>query len=91
VEAISTQNATNTVIIKFLEENILSIFVCPRKIVTNNSQAFKSMSMIFFCQKYNIVMGHSIAYYPQGNGLAELSNKSLMNIFKKVLTKNKKA
>jgi hypothetical protein len=30
-------------------------------------------------------------YYPQGNGLAESSNKSLINVIKKVLDDNKKS
>ena len=46
--------------------------------------------MIAFCHKYHITLGHSTAYYPQGNGLAESSNKSLMNIIKKLLEDNKK-
>jgi transposase InsO family protein len=70
VEVIPTRNATDSTVISFLEENILSRFGCPRKIVIDNAQAFKSMAMIRFCQKYNIVLGHSMAYYPQGNGLA---------------------
>jgi hypothetical protein len=78
-------------VINVLEENILARFGCPRKIVTDNAQAFKSIAMINFCQKYNIILGHSISYYPQGNWLEELSNKILMTIINKVLTKNKKA
>jgi hypothetical protein len=74
-----------------LEENILSIFGCPRKIIIDNAQAFKSMEMVNFFQKCNIVLGHSTTYYPQGNGLAESSNKSFMTIIKKVLMENKKA
>jgi hypothetical protein len=35
-------------------------------------------------------LGHSTTYYPQGNGLEESSNKILMRIIKKILTKNKK-
>ena len=89
VEAIPTRKATDSVFIDFLEENILSRFSCPRKIVTDNAQAFKSMEMVSFCQKYNIVLGHSTAYYPQGNGLAEYSNKRLISIIKKVLNENK--
>jgi len=46
--------------------------------------------MISFCNKYHITLGHSIAYYPQGNGLAESSNKSIINIIKKFLEENKK-
>jgi transposase InsO family protein len=90
VEAFPTGKATDSVVIYFLEENILSRFGYPRKIVTDNAQAFKSMEMVSFCQKYNIVLGHSTAYYPQGNGLEESSNKSLISIIKKVLNENKK-
>jgi hypothetical protein len=45
--------------------------------------------MIKFCSKYQITVGHSIAYYPQGNGLEVSSNKSLVNIIKKLLQGNK--
>jgi transposase InsO family protein len=91
VEGIPTQNATDSIVIKILEENILARFGCPRKIVIDNAQDFKSIAMINFCQRYNIILGHSTTYYPQGSGLAESSNKSLMTIIKKVLTENKKA
>jgi hypothetical protein len=90
VEAILTRKETNSVVIDFLEENILSRFGCPRKIIIVNAQAFKSMAMVSFCQKYNIILGHSTAYYPQGNGLDESSNKILITIIKKVLRENKK-
>ena len=36
-------------------------------------------------------MNHSIAYYPQGNGLGESSNNSLVRIIKKLLEENKRA
>jgi len=75
---------------QFLETNILSRFGCPEKIITGSAAAFKSKRMINFCHKYHITSGHSTAYYPQGNGLAESSNKSLINIIKKVLEENKK-
>ena len=47
--------------------------------------------MIDFFYKYQITLGHSTAYHPQGNGLAESSNKSLVNIIKKLLEMNKKS
>ena len=46
--------------------------------------------MIHFFHKCHITLGHSTAYYPQGNGLAESSNKSLVNIIKKLLEDKKK-
>jgi hypothetical protein len=64
VEDIPTKRATDSVVIDFLEENILSRFDCPQKIVTDNAQAFKSMAMVRFFQKYNIILGHSTTYYP---------------------------
>jgi transposase InsO family protein len=91
VEYIPTRKVTNFVVIDFLEENILSRFGCPRKIVIDNAQAFKSMAMVRFFQKYNIILDHSTTYYPQGNGLAESSNKSLITIIKKVLDESKKS
>jgi len=46
--------------------------------------------MIDFCSKYKITLGHSTAYYLQGNRLTKSSNKSLIHIIKKLLVTNKK-
>ena len=77
-------------IMDFIENNILARFGCPKRIVTENAPAFKSKKMVNFCHKYHISLNHSMAYYPQGNGLAESSNKSLVRIIKKLLEDNKK-
>ena len=91
IEAIPTRQATNVIIIEFLLNNILSRFGCPRKIVTNNVKAFTSTNLVKFCSDYNIILSHLTTYYPQGNGLVESSNKSLVRIVKKILQDNKKA
>ena len=91
IEAIPSRNATDSVIIKFLETNILSWFGCPRKIITDNVAAFKSKRMVDFYYKYHITLEHSTAYYPQGNGLAESSNKSLIKIIQRLLEQNQKS
>ena len=41
--------------------------------------------------QYQITLGHSTAYYPQGNGLVESSNKILVNIIKKLLEENQRS
>ena len=69
----------------------MSRFGCPRKIVTDNVASFKVEPLIKFCEQYEITLVHSTPYYSQGNGLAESSNKSLVNIIKKLLEDNKKA
>ena len=90
IEAILSRQATNFVVISFLENNILSRIGCPKKLIIDNAAAFKSMKMVNFCNQYHITLGHSTTYYPQGNGLAESSNKILVNIIKKLLEDNKK-
>jgi len=91
VEGIPTRPTTDRIVIKFLEENILAKFRCPRKIITNNAQDFKSIAMIDFCHKYYIILGHSTTYYSQGNELFESSNKIFTRIINNILAKNKKA
>eukprot|EP00253_Pinus_taeda_P025538 PITA_25538 len=90
IEVIPCGQANDSTIIQFLESNILSRFGCPEKIITDNAAALKSKKIIKFCNKYHITLGHSTAYYPQGNGLAKSSNKILINIIKKLLEENKK-
>ena len=57
----------------------------------DNAATFKSQKMINFFHKYHIYLNHSTAYYTEGNGLAESSNKSLVRIIKKLLEDNKRA
>ena len=59
--------------------------------MTDNASTFKYKKMISFCHKYHISLNHSIAYYPQGNGLEESSNKSLVRIIKNLLEDNKRS
>eukprot|EP00253_Pinus_taeda_P025084 PITA_25084 len=90
IEAIPCRQANDSTIIQFLETNILARFGCPDKIITDNVASFRSKKMVSFFHKFHITLGHSSAYYPQGNGLAKSSNKSLVNMIKKVLEENKK-
>lgn len=91
IEEVPIRQAIDWVIIQFMESNILSRFGCPHKIITDNVVSFKSKNMVDFCNIYHIVLWHSTSYYSQGNGLVESSNKSLVNIIKKVLQENKKS
>jgi transposase InsO family protein len=61
------------------------------RIITDNVASFKSEPLIKFCEKFRISLIHSTPYYPQGNGLAESSNKILIKIIKRLLEDNKKA
>lgn len=90
IEAIPTRNANHTVIMNFLQDNIFSRFGCPKRIITDNTAAFKDRHLIKLCEEMGVEIVHSTAYYPQGNGLAEASNKILVRIIKKFLEENKR-
>jgi hypothetical protein len=49
IEVVPTKNAIDKVIMNFLETNIFSRFGCPRKLVIDNAQEFKSRAMIDLC------------------------------------------
>ena len=59
--------------------------------ITDNAKTFTSSKMVRLCNDYSIILSHSTTYYPQGNGLEESSNKSLVRTIKKLLKDNKKA
>jgi transposase InsO family protein len=90
IEVVPTRSTSHRVIISFLE-NIIARFGCPSKIVTDNASPFRSEPLIKFCEQFGISLIHSTPYYPQGNGLAESYNKSLIKLIKKLLEDNKRA
>jgi transposase InsO family protein len=90
IEAIPTRSASYKVIISFLED-IMTRFGCPNMIITDNVASFKSDPLINFYEQYEISLIHSRPYYPQGNGLAESSNKILIKLIKIPLEDNKNA
>ena len=51
IEAIPTRQAMDTVIIQFLESNILSKFGFLHRIITDNVVELKSKRMAEFCNK----------------------------------------
>jgi transposase InsO family protein len=85
-----TRSASHKVIIGFLED-IIARFGYPSRIVTNNAASFKFEPLIKFCEQFKISLIHSTPYYPQGNGLAESSNKILIKLIKILLEDNKRA
>jgi hypothetical protein len=90
IEVVPTRSTSHKVIISFLED-IIARFGCPSKIVTDNASPFRSEPLVKFCEQFGISLIHSTPYYPQGNGLAESSNKSLIKLIKKLLEDNKRA
>jgi hypothetical protein len=78
------------VILGFLED-IMERFGCLNKIIIDNIASFKVEPLVKLCEQFKISLIQSTHYYPQGNGLAESSNKILIKIIKILLEDNKKA
>jgi hypothetical protein len=89
IEVIPTKSDSHKVIINFLED-IIARFGCPSRIVTDNDTSFSYEPLVRFCEQFEISLVHSTPYYPQGNGLAESSNKILIKLIKILLEDNKK-
>jgi transposase InsO family protein len=89
-KAFALKRVDSEELIKFLKDNIFSIFSVPDKFITDNGSVFIGSKFTEFCGEYGIIMGKSSNYYPQGNGLAESTNKTLIQILKKIIDKNQR-
>jgi transposase InsO family protein len=89
-EAVALRRDDSEDLIKFLKDNILLRFGVPDKFITDNGFIFNGSKFTELCGEYGIIMGKSSNYYPQGNGLAESTNKKLIQILKKTIDNNQR-
>jgi len=89
-EAVALKKVGAEEIIKFLKDNIMSRFSILDKLITNNGLIFTGSKFMEFLGQYGIIVGQSSNYYPQGNSLAESTNKTLVQILKKTIDKNQR-
>lgn len=91
VEVIPTRDVTTKLVNNFLLNNIITIFGCPHKMVTNNAMCFRSKEFFKFCDKYGIIRSKKTPYHPKGNGKFGSTNKIMLQVIKRNLDDNKKA
>jgi transposase InsO family protein len=77
-------------VIAFLNSNIITRFGIPDCLVFDNASYFSSLEMSEFSLEKGIKLKYSTSYYPQGNGLAESTNKNLIKIIKRTVAENHK-
>ena len=70
---------------KFVWKNIVCRFEVPWAIVTDNGPQFDNIVFRTFCSELNIKNLYSTPRYPQNNGQAETTNKTLLSVVKKLL------
>lgn len=89
VEAEAYASIKDRDITKFVWKNIVCRFGIPKTIVTYNGPQFDSSVFKMFCVELKIKNLYSTPRYPQSNGQAEATNKTLLNALKKRLEKAK--
>nr|XP_016496392.1 PREDICTED: uncharacterized protein LOC107815338 [Nicotiana tabacum] len=72
-------------VITFIWRNIICRFGIPKEIRCDNGPQFTGKKMIEFFEKWRIKRILSMPYHPAGNGQAESSNKTILNILNKKL------
>ena len=90
VEAISCpKNDANTVV-GFIQRNILSRFRAPRTMISDEGSHFANKVFAKLMSRYEIRHLMILAYHPQSNGQAEISNREIKKILEKTLNTSKK-
>ena len=75
-------------VLHFLETNIITRFGVPKSLVFHNASYFSSEELTKFALGKGIRIRYSENYYPQGNGLAESTNKNLLKILKRSIAEH---
>ncbi|GLU21491.1 hypothetical protein SLE2022_376250 [Rubroshorea leprosula] len=85
VEVVPLRKATGLAVSNFIKEYIICRFGIPYKIVSDNGTSFIYQHVRRLLDTYKIKHRKSTPYYPQGNGQAEATNKSLLRILSKMV------
>ncbi|RVW83150.1 Pol polyprotein [Vitis vinifera] len=82
VEAEAYASIKDKDLTKFVWKNIIYRFGIPQTIIADNNPQFDSITFQNFCSELNIQNLYSIPCYPQSNGQAEATNKTLITALK---------
>ena len=90
VEAIPTRTNDAKVVAQFLRSHIFSRFGTPRALITDNGTHFCNKVIDKVLQEYGVRHHTSLAYHPQSNGQAEVSNREMKSILEKTVNSSRK-
>ncbi|KAJ9551982.1 hypothetical protein OSB04_016027 [Centaurea solstitialis] len=89
IEAAAFSQIRDKEVISFIQTNIIYRFGVPSEIMCDNGAQFISEKTRKFCDERGIKLITSTPRYPQSNGLAESSNKIIVNNLRKRLKEAK--
>ena len=86
VEATACQKNDANTVVGFLKRNILSRFAVPITIISDGGSHFANKVFEKLMSRYGIKHIMSLAYHPQTNGQAEISNREIKKILEKTIS-----
>ena len=89
-EAIPTRTNDARVVAKFLCSHVITRFGTPWALIANGGAHFYNKLMDNIMRKYGVRYRTTLAYHPQTNGQAEVSNKEIKYILEKIVNSWKK-
>ncbi|XP_074270854.1 uncharacterized protein LOC141594760 [Silene latifolia] len=90
VEAIPTKTCDAKEVIKLLQKVIFPRFGVPRVLISDRGTHFGERALEALLKKYGVQQRKSLAYHPQANGQAEISNRELKTILERTVNKSRK-
>ena len=90
VEAIPCKHNDHRVVLKFLKENIFSIFGVPKAIISDGGTHFCNRPFESLLAKYGVKHKVATPYHPQTFGQVELANREIKNILMKVVNTSRR-
>ena len=89
VEASTCPRNDVITVVGFIQRNILSRFGAPRTIINDEGNHFSNKVFAKLMSRYGIKHLMGLAYHPQSNGQAEISNE-IKKILEKILNASRK-
>ena len=85
VESIPTITCNAQVVLRFNRSNIFSRFGTPRAVISDEGSHFCNKLFASLLLKYGVKHQVTLAYHPQSNGQAEVSNREIKKILENTI------
>ena len=85
VEATACPKNDAITMVGFIQRNIFSRFGAPRTIISDEGSHFANKVFAKLMSRYGIKHMMGLAYHPQSNGQAKISNREIKKIMEKIV------
>ena len=90
VEAIACPINFVSIVVRFIQRNILSKFGAPRTNISDEGSHFANKVFAKLMSRYGIRHVMGLAYHPQSIGQAKICNREIKKILEKIVNSSRK-